>query len=117
MHKLRKFYVFAVVLGQEQQCMGIYCRPAGIYIYLHPVAVHAQSFAVESTYTTLTVKARAGLRSAAWGKLIHVGPASQPSYQYVLCTGLLGPVLKCEISRATVSDHAQGEKVLMYLQS
>ena len=74
--------------------MGIYCRPAGIYIYLHPVAVHAQSFAAESTYTTLTVKARAGLRSAAWGKLIHVGPASQPSYQYVLCTGLLGPVLK-----------------------
>ena len=97
--------------------MGIYCRPAGIYIYLHPEAVHAQSFAVESTYTWLTVKARAGLRSAARRKFIHVGPASQPSYQYVLCTGLLGPVLKSELSRATVSDHAQGEKVLMYLQS
>ena len=59
--------------------MGIYCRPAGIYIYLHPVAVHAQSFAVESTYTRLNVKARGGLGSESRGKPIPVGPASLPT--------------------------------------
>ena len=88
-----------------------------INIFLQTAPNQPQSFAYMGKDNKLVFKARAGLGSATWEKLFPAGPASQPSCQHVLCTGLLGPVLKSELSRATVSDHAQGEKVLMYLQS
>ena len=86
------------MIGQDQHCIGISCRPARKFIYLQRVVDHAQSFAVESTYTGLTVKARAGLGSAAWGELISAGPVSQPRCQHVLCIGLLGLVLQTKRS-------------------
>ena len=82
-----------------------------VHKLLHPVADQAQSFAVESTYTGLTDKSRAGPGSAAWGKLISAGPSFQPRCQHVLCIGLLGLVSQTKRYRATLHNHAQVDKV------